>query len=194
MRKLAILTFVTLDGVMQAPKLPEEDTSNGFQYGGWAEKYWEEVMSSVAQHAMNKPYDVLLGRKTYELFNEHNAVNPNSPFHDLTKYVVTNSLSELTWKNSVPISGHVADEIRKLKEKDGPLLQIHGSWELTQALIKNNLVDEFRIWTFPIILGKGKRLFSDEDFPNDLNLITSETTANGVIMSIYSPKKDEILH
>ncbi len=184
-RKLAILTFVTLDGVMQAPKLPEEDTSNGFQYGGWADKYWDEVMALVGEHAMNKPYDVLLGRKTYDLFSVHQSKNPDSPLNGFKKYVVTNTLSTLDWQNSVPISGNIAEEVAKLKEQDGLLLQIHGSWQLISTLLKNNLIDEFRLWTFPIILGKGKRLFSDGDFPSNLKLVESNLTPKGVTMSIY---------
>lgn len=185
MRKLAILTFVSLDGVMQAPKLPEEDSSGGFEHGGWADKYWNEAMALVGEYAMAEPYDLLLGRKTYDLFSLHNSKNPDTPLNGYTKYVATNSLSTLSWQNSIPISGNIAEEIAMLKEKDGLLLQVHGSWELIKTLLKNDLVDEFRLFTFPIILGEGKRLFSDGNFPKSLKLIKSKTTSHGVAMNIY---------
>lgn len=185
-RKLAVLTFMTLDGVVQAPKSPDEDTSDNFDLGGWADNpYWDEVMASVGAHAMDKPYDLLLGRKTYSLFSEFNAPNPSSPLNDLTKYVVTNTLKELGWKNSIPITGNVVEQITKLKEREGLLLQVHGSWELIQMLLKHDLVDEFRLWTFPVVLGKGKRLFSNRSFHKNLRLMKSETTPNGVVMGIY---------
>ncbi len=187
MRKLAILTFITLDGVMQAPKSPEEDTSNNFEQGGWADKYWDEAMALVAQHAMNEPYDVLLGRKTYDGFSAFFTQTEyvDSPLTNLTKYVVTSSLSKLDWKNSIAVSGNIPDEIVRLKEQDGPLLQVHGSRQLITALLKNDLVDELRLLTFPVVVGRGARLFSDGNFPNDLKLVKSEVTPNGVIMSYY---------
>ncbi len=186
MRKLAILTFLSLDGVMQAVKLPEEDTSGGFEYGGWADKYWEEVMAQVQEEAMSEPYDLLLGRKTYELFAEYNSKTsgPN-PLNDLTKYVATNTPGQLEWENSIPISGDIAKAVTKLKSQDGLLLQVHGSWQLINTLLKHDLVDEFRLWTFPVILGKGKRLFHTCNFLDNLSLLKTKPTANGVIMSIY---------
>jgi len=188
MRKLAILTFVTLDGVMQAPKLPEEDTSNGFEFGGWADKYWNEVMEQVKKEAMAKPYDLLLGRKTYKIFasaHKSNKESDESPMDKATKYVVTNSKYKLEWQNSIPITGDIVKEIIKLKSQDGLLLQVHGSWELIQTLLLNDLVDEFRIWTFPVIIGKGKSLFTKDYVLKNLTLIKSEPTSNGVVMSIY---------
>ncbi len=185
MRKLAILTFVTLDGVVQAPKLPEEDTSNNFQLGGWADTYWDEVMEQVGKEAMSQPYDLLLGRKTYELFATHNSENSDSPLNKFTKYVVTNTLDKLDWQNSIRISGNIVEEVTKLKEQNGLLLQVHGSWELINTLIKNDLVDEFRLWTFPVILGEGKRLFSEVGIHKNFTLVKSEPTTNGVVMNIY---------
>ncbi|MCE7995647.1 MAG: dihydrofolate reductase [Roseivirga sp.] len=184
MRKLAILVFQSLDGVMQAPSIPEEDTSGGFTKGGWARSHWDEVMEQVALEAMSEPYDLLLGRKTYELFSEHNS-SVDSPLNDMTKYVITNSLSELDWQNSIVISGNVAREISKLKAQDGPLLQVHGSWQLIQELLKNDLVDELRLWTFPVIIGSGKRLFTEGVANKKLSLLKSESSPNGAIMSIY---------
>ena len=190
MRNLAILTFVTLDGVMQAPKLPEEDTSNGFEFGGWADKYWDEVMAQVKREAMAKPYDLLLGRKTYDLFASIHQSNSKeksnvSPMDKAIKYVVTNSMQKLEWQNSIPISENILAEIKKLKLQDGLLLQVHGSWELIQTLLKNDLVDEFKIWTFPVIVGNGKRLFNKDGLPKNLTLVKSEPTSNGVVMNIY---------
>lgn len=146
---------------MQAPSDPNEDTSGGFTNGGWAKNLCKEVMEQVSREAMSEPYDLLLGRKTYELFSVHNS-ELDSPLNDLTKYVVTNTLSELKWQNSVPISGDVPKEIAKLKEQDGSLLQVHGSWELIQELLKHDSIDEFRLWTFPLIIGSGKKTFSEK--------------------------------
>ena len=184
MRKLAILVFQTIDGVMQAPSDPSEDYSGGFTKGGWAKKYWEEVMEQVGKEAMSKPYDLLLGRKTYELFSTHNS-GKDSPLNDMRKYVVTKTLAHLDWQNSVPVTGDVAEEITKLKEQDGPLLQVHGSWELIQELVKHDLVDEFRLWTFPVLVGLGKKTFSEPHAVENLSLIKSGTTTNGVSMSFY---------
>ena len=175
MRELAILTFVTLDGVMQAPGIPEEDTSGGFTHGGWAAEYWPEVMAQVEKEAMAQPFDLLFGRKTYEIFASH---WPNAPesghgqkLNAATKYVATSSLRDLEWQNSIPIRGDVAAEVATLKESDGPLLQVHGSSELIQTLLAKNLIDEFRLWTFPIVLGSGKRLFGAGTVPANLRLV-----------------------
>lgn len=189
MRKLAILIFQSLDGVMQAPSVPEEDTTGGFTKGGWAKSHWDEVMEQVGREAMSEPYDLLLGRKTYELFSLHNSPI-DSPLNDMRKYVLTNTLSELDWKNSIAISGNVAEEVTKLKAQDGLLLQVHGSWQLIQELLKNNLVDELRLWTFPVIIGSGKRLFTEGVITQKLSLIKSEASTNGVIMSIYKVSKE----
>ena len=154
MRELAILTFQTLDGVMQAPKLPEEDTSGGFSAGGWADPYWGEVMELVGKEAMAAPYDVLFGRKTYDVFAAH--ATEHHPMHRFRKYVVTSSPETLGWHNSTAITGDIATGIAQLKQEAGPLLQVHGSCELTQALLQLGLVDELRLWTFPVLVGPGK--------------------------------------
>lgn len=184
MRKLAILTFQSLDGVMQAPSDSSEDTSGNFTKGGWAKSYWKEVMEQVGREAMSEPYDLLLGRKTYELFSLNNS-ELDSPLNNMTKYVMTNTLSILNWRNSIPISGDVAKEVAKLKKQDGLLLQVHGSWELIQELMRHNLVDEFRLWTFPVLIGSGKKTFAKEFLTENLSLIKSETTTNGVNMTFY---------
>ncbi len=189
MRDLAVLTFLTLDGVMQAPAQPEEDTSGGFTHGGWAVEYWGDVMAQVDKEAMAAPFDLLFGRKTYESFASHWPNVSDNPHADklnnATKYVATSTLSKLEWKNSLPITGDIAAEVARLKAQDGPLLQVHGSWQLIQTLLSHNLIDEFRLWTFPLVLGSGKRLFSQGSIPTNLSLVKTQPTSNGVVMSIY---------
>jgi len=189
-RELAILTFVTLDGVMQVPAQPEEDLSGGFTHGGWAWPYWDEVMAQVKEEAMAEPYDLLLGRKTYELFAPHfsNIGDDDGEaalLNNATKYVATNSLNNLDWNNSFPITGDVAAGVARLKSEEGPLVQVHGSWQLIQTLLANDLIDEVRLWTFPVIVGSGKRLFGQYPARQDLTLVRSGTTSNGVVMGIY---------
>lgn len=190
MRELAILTFTTLDGVMQSPTSPEEDPSEFFAGGGWALDYWEEVMAQVMQEAMAAPYDLLLGRKTYEIFANHFSKlgddNPEaSKLNVARKYVVSSALSAPAWKNTTILTGDIATEIGRLKQQDGPLLQVHGSWQLIQALLAHELVDEFRLWTFPVVLGGGKRLFADGTPPAKLRVKKSAPCGNGVVMNIY---------
>ena len=189
MRELAVLTFLTLDGVMQAPVQPEEDPSGGFTHGGWCVSYWDEVMAQVMEEAMAAPYDLLLGRKTYESFAAHWPNVENDPHADrlnnATKFVATSTLSELEWKNSLPIAGDIAAEVSRLKDQDGPLLQVHGSWQLIQTLLAHELIDEFRLWTFPVVVGPGKRLFGPDTVPADVTLVKTKATSNGVIMGIY---------
>lgn len=194
MRELAILTFLTLDGVMQAPGNREEDPSGGFIHGGWSAKYWDEVMEQVMVEAMAAPYDLLLGRKTYETFAAHwpNAGDDliANKLNKATKFVATSTLSKLEWKNSKPIGGDIAAAVSRLKEQDGPLLQVHGSWKLIQTLLSHELIDEFRLWTFPLLVGSGKRLFGEGTVSTNLMLVKTKTTSNGVMMSIYRRGKD----
>lgn len=189
MRNLAVLTFLTLDGVMQAPVQPGEDPSGGFLHGGWSVNYWNEVMAQVREEAMAAPYDLLLGRKTYETFAAHYPSVGNDPHADklnnATKFVATSTLGKLEWKNSRRITGDIAAAVSRLKSQDGPLLQVHGSWQLIQTLLSHELIDEFRLWTFPLVVGPGKRLFGQNTVPTDLTLVKTKTTSNGVIMSIY---------
>ena len=192
MRKLAILTFQTLDGVMQAPGLPEEDLSGGFTQGGWAKECWDEVMGQVGREAMAEPYDLLLGRNTYDIFAPYfTSAEPDNPtaqkLNKSKKYVVTSRPDELIWQNSVRISGDIAVEISALKEKDGPLLQVHGSWQLIQSLLSNGLIDELRLWTFPVVVGSGKRLFSDGTVPAKYKLTKFESCPSGAFMHFYQP-------
>ncbi|WP_299327248.1 dihydrofolate reductase family protein [Parasphingopyxis sp.] len=190
MRELAILTFLTLDGVMQAPANPDEDDSGGFAQGGWARDYWDEVMKQVSEEAMNEPYDLLLGRKTYDLFAPHWSTAPAEErpaimLNMATKYVVTSNPDGLDWQNSHAITGDVPDAIADLKAQSGPLLQVHGSWCLIQTLLAHDLIDEFRLWIFPVVLGKGKRLFENGVTLRNLTLAKSAATPDGVTMCIY---------
>lgn len=190
MRELAVITFLTLDGVMQAPMQPEEDLSGGFKHGGWAAPYFDEVMEQVNEVAMSTPVDLLFGRKTYELFAPHWPTvgddNPHARFlNNAVKFVATSTLDALEWKNSKPVTGDIAAEVAQLKQQEGPLLQVHGSWQLIQTLLANDLIDEFRLWTFPVTVGAGKRLFGQEELPSRLKLVKSAATANGVVMGIY---------
>lgn len=185
MRELANLTFVTLDGVMQAPVEPWEDRSGGFSSASWAKPYWDEVMAQVTEVAMAEPFDVLLGRNTYDNFHRASKEAGGNPFDAAQKYVVTSATEPLTWENSTMIAGDVPAQIRQLKSQGGLLMQVHGSWQLIQMLLEHDLVDEFRLWTFPVVLGEGKRLFS-KGFPEGgLELVRTEPTGNGVVMSIY---------
>jgi dihydrofolate reductase len=189
-RSIAILTFVTLDGVMQAPAQPEEDFSGDFKHGGWAKPYWDEVMAQVKEEAMAEPYDLLLGRRTYEIFKPHFSKASDNDgdaafLNNAKKYVATSRLKDLDWHNSIPIAGDVAAGVTQLKAQDGPLLQVHGSWQLIQTLLANDLIDEFRLWTFPIVVGPGKRLFGQHPARKDLTLIKTRATPNGALMTIY---------
>jgi len=192
MRKLAILTFQTLDGVMQAPSVPEEDFSGDFTQGGWANDCWNEVMEQVGMEAMAEPYDLLLGRNTYEIFASSFADAPSDnlvaeKLNNAKKYVVTSTLKKLQWQNSELVTGDIVAKISKLKEQDGPLLQVHGSWQLIQTLLSNNLIDEFRLWTFPVIVGAGKRLFSEGSNPSNLKLTKFKSCPSGAFMNFYQP-------
>lgn len=196
-RKLAILIFQTLDGVMQAPSMPEEDFSGGFTQGGWANECWDEVMEQVAREAMAEPYDLLLGRTTYELFaSSFSNTDNNNPvskkLNNAKKYVVTSNPKNIQWKNSEQITGDIAAEVRRLKEQDGPLLQVHGSWQLIQTLLTHGLIDEFRLWTFPVVVGAGKRLFADGAIPTHLKLRKFESCPSGAFMSFYQPAESAI--
>ena len=189
MRKIAALTFLTLDGVMQGPSSPEEDTSNGFTQGGWAAPYWDEVMAQVLDEAMAEPYDLLLGRTTYMQFAEHfpGSVNPVADIlNRARKYVVTSSASvELPWDNTIRITGNLEESIQTLKQQNGPLLQVHGSSTLLRFLLARGLVDELRLWTFPVLAGTGKRLFDNQTLPRTLSFVKTATTSGGVCMTVH---------
>jgi len=195
MRELAILTFVTLDGVMQSPSSPDEDPSGGFEYGGWAVECWDEVMEQVRREAMASPYDYLFGRKTYDIFAAHwpgiGDENPEARrLNAATKYVATSSLEGLEWQNTRRLSGDIAAQVARLKQQDGPLLQVHGSGQLIQTLLAHDLIDWFRLWTFPVVVGSGKRLFDQGAAPAGLELVKTEPCPSGAVMSIYRRRDD----
>ena len=189
MRELIVSSFVTLDGVMQAPGGPEEDPSGGFEHGGWSFGYWDEQMQEAMGRWMSKPFDLLLGRKTYEIFAAHWPHNPDEPgaeeLNSATKHVASTTLKELEWQNSRLIEGDVADGVRELKEQDGPELQVHGSANLIQTLLEHGLVDEFRLMIFPVVLGTGKRLFDGGAVPAGLEVESSQASSTGVLTATY---------
>jgi dihydrofolate reductase len=153
--------------------------------------YWDDQMGQVMGEAMSKPFDLLLGRKTYDIFAAYwpNATdNPGAkPLNDATKYVVSRKKPELTWDKSVLIEVDAAERIAALKKEDGSELQVHGSANLIQTLLRHNLVDEFRLWVFPVVIGSGKRLFSDGTIPAGLKLVDSKVSTTGVIIGTYEP-------
>jgi dihydrofolate reductase len=188
MRKIVVLSFISLDGVMQAPGGPDEDPSSNFQYGGWTVPYWDEFSGERMGEQMSMPFDLLLGRKTYDIFA---AYWPNQkgeiadPFNKTTKYVVSGSSPKLTWENSVLIDGDVVAKLKDLKQQDGPMLQVHGSGNLIQTLLKNDLVDELWLKIFPVTLGPGKRLFAEGTMPAAFELMETQTSPKGVIFANY---------
>lgn len=196
MRKLIVLTFISLDGVMQAPGGPEEDTSGNFQYGGWIVPYFDEVAGEEMTKQMTPPFDLLLGRKTYEIFASYwpNQKGENEPLaavlNDARKYVVSNNPLQLDWDESTLVDGDVVSKIKKLKMEDGPMLQVHGSSNLIQTLLKNDLVDELWLKIFPVTLGNGKRLFGTGTIPVAFELIESKTSPSGVIIASYRRSGD----
>ena len=191
MRKLVVLTFVSLDGVMQAPGGPEEDTSDGFQYGGWTYPYFDDFLGNVMGQQMSMPFDLLLGRKTYEIFasfwpNQDEATDPGAAaLNRASKYVVSNGSVNLSWQNSIQVKGDVVAGIKALKTEDGPMLQVAGSSNLIQTLLKNDLVDELWLKIFPVTLGTGKRLFGEGTIPAAFTLTESQTSPRGVIVASY---------
>lgn len=190
MRKVIAAAFVSLDGVMQAPGGPEEDQTGGFAYGGWTFNYWDEILGQAMGESFASPFDLLLGRKTYEIFAAHwpnHDDDIGKRFNAVTKYVATNTLETLSWRNSVALRGDAATEVTLLKGGDGPDLLTQGSSVLLQTLLTNNLVDEFSVLTFPLLLGSGKKLFGNGTIPAGLELIDSKVSTTGVIIARYRP-------
>lgn len=189
MREISVLAFVTLDGVAQGPTQPGEDISGGFTHSGWMADHFEDVMELVNAELMEAPVSFLFGRKTYEMFMPHWSNAPKSPhatlLNNAQKYVVTSSLNEAGWENSELIKGDVTTELKRIKAEEGPRLQVHGSIELIHTLLEHDLVDEFRLLTFPVVLGTGRRLFNDKTKPADLKLVRSKVSEKGVVMGIY---------
>ena len=186
MRKLAVNTFMSLDGVMQSPGGPDEDPTGGFELGGWAANYFDdEMMSQVAESA---PYELLLGRGTYEIFAAH-WPHDEGPIADqlngTRKHVASTTLEKVEWSNSTLITGDVAEYVARLKEEDGPEIQVHGSPGLIQTLLQHDLIDEYRLWIFPIAIGTGKRFFGAGTIPAAFKLVDSKASKTGVTINTY---------
>jgi len=188
-RKVVAATFVSLDGVMQAPGGPQEDPTGGFTLGGWTFHYWDEIMGQAMGENFTTPYDLLLGRKTYEIFAAHWPHLAGDPladqFNAVKKYVATRSNTPLGWNNSVSLGADVAAAVAALKKEDGPTLLLQGSSDLIQTLLANDLIDEFSLLVFPLVLGRGKRLFGKGAMPAALKLVDSKTSTTGVVTSRY---------
>src|SRR3989344_1423904 len=187
MRKIVVLTFLTLDGVIQAPGGPQEDTSGDFKYGGWTVPYFDDFSGKIMAEQMREPFSLLLGKKTYEIFAsywpQHEDQWPG--VNQATKYVASRGKMKMTWENSVGLKGNVVGAIKKLKKEKGPQLHIYGSGNFIQTLLKHDLVDELWLKIFPITLGKGKRLFAEGTIPSAFELIDSKVSPTGVIVANY---------
>ena len=191
MRKLIVNTFMSLDGVMQSPGGPDEDPTGGFEHGGWGANYFDDEM--MARMAESAPYELLLGRGTYEIFAAHWPFDEGPIADQLNgtrKYVASRTLDRVDWENSTLIDGDVAGYVRRLKEEDGPEIQVHGSPGLIQTLLEHDLIDELRLWIFPLVLGNGKRFFGDGTVPGALQLVDSEVSKTGVTINVYEPAGD----
>ena|SRR5215831_13250567 len=193
MRRILVATFVSLDGVMQAPGGPQEDPTGGFAFGGWTFPHFDEALGGAMGEIFGRPFDLLLGRKTYDIFAAHwpHVTDPNDPiaglFNKVTKYVASRARPKLAWQNSEWLGEDTVASLGKLKREDGPDLLVQGSGELIQTLWKNGLVDEFSVLTFPVVLGQGKRLFGSGTTPSGLKLIKSRSFPTGVIVANYQP-------
>lgn len=180
--------MITLDGVMQAPGGPEEDTSGGFKYGGWTFPYADEYMGKVLGKELGRPFDLFLGRKTYDIWQPYWPLQKGfiaEAFNRATKYVASTTLREADWEKTVILKNDVVQEIKKLKRSEGPELQVHGSGNFVQTLLKNDLVDELRLRIFPITLGTGKRLFEDGAIPAAFTLQDCSHSPSGVIFANF---------
>ncbi|MEQ4303536.1 dihydrofolate reductase family protein [Plantactinospora sp. B6F1] len=190
-------TFLTLDGVMQAPGGPEEDSDNGFAHGGWMVNYWDDQVAEAMGDLMGKPFDLVLGRRTYDIFASYwphaSQEQGAEPLNRATKYVASRGRPALGWEKSVLIEGDVAEGVAALKQQDGPELQVHGSGNLIQTLLRHGLIDEFRLLVFPVVLGSGKRLFADGTVPAGLKLVQSTVSSNGAMISRYEPASEIVI-
>ena len=188
-RDLVVAAFVTLDGVMQAPGGPDEDTSTGFRHGGWSVALWDDAIGERIAADLSGPFDLLLGRKTYEIFAAHWPHAAGDPVADrlnaATKHVASRTLDRVEWSNSTLLGADVVATWARLRDEAGPELQVHGSWCLVQTLLQHDLVDEFRLVVFPVVLGDGKRLFEGGAIPAALRLVDSATAPNGALFLRY---------
>jgi dihydrofolate reductase len=187
MRRLIVLEHISLDGVIQAPGGPDEDTSGGFAYGGWIGPYSDEVLGTVLEKRMSMPFDLLLGRQTFEIWASYSPQHGDAwpGVNTATKYVGSNTMTSHEWQPSVFMSGDVAGKVTKLKQQPGPDLNIWGSGNLLQTLIKNDLVDAFWLMIYPITLGAGKRLFAHGTIPAAFEVTESTVTSKGVVVVNY---------
>jgi len=191
MRKLVVGTFVTLDGVMQTPGGPDEDPEGGFRHGGWLVPYFDEKFGEIMTEWTKRAGAFLLGRKTYEIFagswpkstdpDDENAAALNTR----PKFVASRTLDHLAWNNSHLLKGDVAEEVLKLKAQEGGEVQVHGSGNLIQTLLKHDLVDTLRIWQFPVVLGTGKRLFGEGTIPRSFHLVDTQLNTTGAVLHVY---------
>jgi dihydrofolate reductase len=204
-RELIVNAFVTLDGVMQAPGGPQEDPTGGFDQGGWSVSYWDDDMNAYMSKDLAVPFDLLLGRKTYEIFAAHwphvsdtvrderggDASDIEDPaanaLNSARKYVASRTLDSVDWNNSSLLDGDVVAAVKSLKAEDGPTLYVHGSSDLIQTLLQHDLVDELRVWIHPVLVGRGKRLFGSGTAAGGLQLVDTMTSSSGVIVATYRP-------
>ncbi len=187
MRKLIVISFITLDGVIQGPGGRTEDSSDHFTYGGWIAPYSDDILSQTMREQMSNPADLLLGRKTFEIFASYWPGHADGwpGINEATKYVASNTLTHHEWSNTVFLKGDVPNGIKKLKQQDGPDLKVWGSANLTQTLLRHDLVDELWLKIYPITLGMGKRLFAEGTIPAAFTLYESKTSPSGVIVAYF---------
>lgn len=205
MRRIVVSAFVSLDGVMQAPGGPDEDPTGGFRFGGWLTTYWDDMLGAYLDQAFAEPFDLLLGRRTYDIFAAHWPYIETDPtasgfdaansriaelFNAATKYVATHAPGTLTWRNSQPLGADVVATLRDLKKGNGPMLLVQGSSQLVQQLLAADLVDELRLLTFPLVFGNGKRLFGAGTAPAAFKLAGSATSPSGVLVATYQRAGD----
>jgi dihydrofolate reductase len=191
MRILAVNTFMSLDGVMQSPGGPDEDPTGGFTLGGWGANYFDEEM--LGQVAESAPYELLLGRGTYEIFAAHWPYDEGpiaDQLNSTRKHVASTTLEQVEWNNSTLIPGDVAEYVAELKSQDGPEIQVHGSAGLIQTLLEHDLIDEFRLWIFPVVIGTGKHFFGGGTIPAGLKLVDSKVSKTGVTTNTYQRAGD----
>jgi len=190
MGKLVVGTFLTLDGVMQAPGGPDEDREGGFEHGGWSVNYWDDLMGQIITEWTVQAGALLLGRKTYEIFAAHwPHVSDDDPvaarLNSVPKYVASRTLGSVGWNNSTLLKGDLAQAVSDIKERTAGEVQVTGSGDLIQTLMKHDLVDEYRLWVFPLLLGAGKRLFAEGTMPGGLKLVEAKTSSTGVAIHTY---------
>jgi dihydrofolate reductase len=187
MRKVIVLEHISLDGVIQAPGGPDEDTSGGFAHGGWISPYSDATLGTALRKQMNMPFDLLIGRKTFEIWAPYWPQNAGAwpGVNTATKYIASNTMTSSKWQPSVFLSGDIAEKVAKIKQQQGPDLHVWGSGNLIQTLIKHDLVDTFWLMIYPITLGAGKRLFADGTIPLAFKVTESKVTPNGVIVVNY---------